>query len=107
MLIAEARVFRFSRARLRRLWAGQAKKQDACRRAHSEEIRCRLREGHIGEKHGWLRVSLGPTVSEEEFQTLLEGIDYVARHGKEYEDRYELSDETGEWTWNEGMKDEG
>ncbi|MBU0507749.1 aminotransferase class V-fold PLP-dependent enzyme [bacterium] len=68
---------------------------------HSEEIRCRLREGHIGEKPGWVRVSLGPTVSEEEFQTLLEGIDYVAHHGKEYEDRYELSDETGEWTWKE------
>ncbi len=66
---------------------------------HSEDIRCRLREGHIGEKPGWVRISLAPTVSEEEFQVLLEAVDYVARHGKEYEDRYALSDESGEWVW--------
>ena len=66
---------------------------------HSAEIRCRLNEGHIGEKPGWVRVSLSPTVSEEEFQVLLEAVDHVANHGKEYEDRYTLSDETGEWTW--------
>lgn len=66
---------------------------------HSAEIRCRLNEGHIGEKPGWVRVSLSPTVSEEEFQVLLEAVDHVANHGKEYEDRYVLSDDTGEWTW--------
>jgi len=66
---------------------------------HSAAIRKRLAEGHIGEKPGWVRISLGPSVSEEEFQVLLEAVDHVARHGKEYEDRYELCDETGEWTW--------
>lgn len=53
--------------------------------------------GIFGESPGWVRVSLSPTVSEEEFQTLLEAVDYVARHGHEYLDRYELCDETGEW----------
>lgn len=66
---------------------------------HSAAIQNRLAEGHIGDKPGWVRVSLGPTVSEEEFQTLLEAVDYVARHGHEYLDRYELSDETGEWAY--------
>jgi selenocysteine lyase/cysteine desulfurase len=66
---------------------------------HSAEIRKRLREGHIGEKPGWVRISLGPSVSEDEFQILLEAVDHIARHGKRYEEQYELSDETGEWTF--------
>jgi selenocysteine lyase/cysteine desulfurase len=66
---------------------------------HSAAIRRRLAEGHIGEKPGWVRISLGPSVTEEEFQTLLEAVDYVAKHGRDYLDQYELSDETGEWIW--------
>ena len=71
---------------------------------HSAAIRERLAEGHIGEKPGWVRVSLSPTVSEEEFQTLLEAVDHIAKHGKEYEDRYELHDDTGEWSWKGKME---
>jgi len=67
--------------------------------AHSAAIRRRLAEGHIGEKPGWVRISLGPTVTEEEFQTLLEAVDYVATRGRDYLAQYELSDETGEWIW--------
>ena len=66
---------------------------------YSEEIRCRLDEGHIGEKPGWVRISFAPTVTEEEFQALLEAVDYVARRGTEYGDKYCLNDETGEWVW--------
>jgi selenocysteine lyase/cysteine desulfurase len=64
---------------------------------HSAEIRHRLDEGHVGEKPGWVRISLAPTVTEEDFQNLLEAVDHVARHGEEYVDRYQLNDDTGEW----------
>ncbi len=64
---------------------------------HSAAIRHRLDEGHIGEKPGWVRLSLAPTVSEEEFQALLQGVDYVARKGRSHEAEYELRDATGEW----------
>ncbi len=67
---------------------------------YSAAIRHRLDEGHIGEKPGWVRISLSPTVSEEEFQVLLEAVDHIARHGKEYEDRYHLIDDTGEWVYS-------
>jgi selenocysteine lyase/cysteine desulfurase len=63
----------------------------------SKQIRHRLDEGHVGEKPGWVRISLAPTVSEEEFQALLEAVDHVARRGRGYLDDYELSDATGEW----------
>jgi selenocysteine lyase/cysteine desulfurase len=66
---------------------------------HSAAIRHRLDEGHIGEKPGWVRISLGPTVSEEEFQTLLAAVDHLVKDGKKYLDSYDLCDETGEWTW--------
>lgn len=64
---------------------------------HSREIRHRLDEGHIGEKPGWVRISFSPTVTEEEFQTLLEAMEHLRLHGKRYVDDYALSDETGEW----------
>jgi selenocysteine lyase/cysteine desulfurase len=64
---------------------------------YSEEIRSRLDEGHLGEKPGWVRISFAPTVTEEEFQVLLEAVDDVARHGTEYADKYSLNDESGEW----------
>jgi selenocysteine lyase/cysteine desulfurase len=65
---------------------------------HSAQIRRSLREGRIGEKPGWVRVSLSPTVSEEEFQTLLEAVDHISKEGRKYEDFYRLNDDTGEWT---------
>ncbi|HMA28910.1 MAG TPA: aminotransferase class V-fold PLP-dependent enzyme [Thermoanaerobaculia bacterium] len=65
--------------------------------ARSKAIRHRLDEGHLGDKPGWVRISLAPTVSEDEFQALLEGVDHVARRGRELADGYALDDETGEW----------
>jgi selenocysteine lyase/cysteine desulfurase len=63
----------------------------------SKAIRHRLDEGHFGEKPGWVRISLAPAVSEEEFQALLEAVDYVARRGREHADEYQLDDASGEW----------
>jgi selenocysteine lyase/cysteine desulfurase len=64
---------------------------------HSKEIRHRLDEGHIGEKPGWVRISFSPTVTEAEFQALLEGVEHLRLHGKRYVNDYALRDETGEW----------
>jgi len=63
----------------------------------SKAIRHRLDEGHLGEKPGWVRISLSPTVSEDEFQALLEGVDAIARRGSELAKDYVLHDDTGEW----------
>ena len=65
--------------------------------SHSAEIRDRLNLGHIGDKPGWVRISFSPTVSEDEFQALLEAVDYISKHGKQYESKYKLVDDTGEW----------
>lgn len=63
----------------------------------SLSIKRELERGHCGIKPGWVRVSLSPVTTEDEFQALLEGVAFVARRGREFVDRYELVDETGEW----------
>jgi hypothetical protein len=44
-----------------------------------------------------VRICFSPVTGEDEFQTLLEGVEFVARRGREYADRYALDDTTGEW----------
>lgn len=48
----------------------------------------------LEEKPGWVRLSLSPTVSENEFQNLLEAVDHISKHGKKYESQYKLVDDT-------------
>ena len=68
----------------------------------SQSIRRELEQGHIGIKPGWVRICLGPTTGESEFQALLEAVEFVSRRGHAYRDRYRLIDETGEWRRIEG-----
>jgi selenocysteine lyase/cysteine desulfurase len=63
----------------------------------SQAIREELKAGHCGVKPGWVRVSFSPVTGEEEFQALLEGVDWVSRQGARFADRYELIDATGEF----------
>jgi selenocysteine lyase/cysteine desulfurase len=60
-------------------------------------IKHQLEEGHIGVKPGWVRICFSPVTGEDEFQTLLEGVDFVARRARDFYDRYALDDHTGEW----------
>lgn len=63
----------------------------------SLSIKHQLEEGHIGVKPGWVRICFSPVTGEKEFQTLLEGVDFVAKRGRDFYDRYTLDDHTGEW----------
>jgi selenocysteine lyase/cysteine desulfurase len=53
--------------------------------------------GHCGVKPGWVRVGFSPVTREDEFQALLEGVEFVSRRGRDHLDRYELVDASGEW----------
>lgn len=65
--------------------------------AHSEEIRAKLDAGETWAKPGWVRVSLGPTTSEEDFQVLLGAIPDIAHHWREYAEGYEMDPHSAEW----------
>jgi len=63
----------------------------------SRAIRQQLEQGHGAVKPGWVRVCFSPVTGEDEFQTLLEAVEWVAREGPAWADRYALDDATGEW----------
>lgn len=63
----------------------------------SQGIKRQLEMGRGGVKPGWVRVGFSPVTTEADFQVLLEGVEFVTSRGHEYLDRYQLSDETGEW----------
>ena len=60
-------------------------------------LKRQIEQGHCGVKPGWVRVAFAPVTCEREFQTLLEGVEFVTRRGRDHLDRYELLDESGEW----------
>ena len=60
-------------------------------------LKRQIEQGHCGVKPGWVRASFSPVTCEQEFQALLEGVEFVTRQGRKYLDRYELVDESGEW----------
>ncbi len=68
---------------------------------HSEEIRARLDAGETSAKPGWVRVSLGPTTSEEDFQVLLRAIPDIAHNWRAYAAGYSMDPCTAEWRHRE------
>ncbi len=65
---------------------------------HSDFIRHNILDhGRTAGKPGWVRISLGATVRESEFQALLEAVDFVASEGKHLEREYEYHEESNSW----------
>jgi len=58
-----------------------------------------LEKGRNAGKPGWVRISIGATVSEEEFVTLLDAVDFISREGKKYESKYEYIEANNSWKW--------
>jgi selenocysteine lyase/cysteine desulfurase len=52
-------------------------------RRKSEKLKQKILSGHSGEKPGWVRISIHPTTTEAEVETVLETLDYISRKGKE------------------------
>jgi selenocysteine lyase/cysteine desulfurase len=68
-------------------------------RTVSTQIQEQLRQGKIGVKPGWIRFSFSPITSEEDFQALLEAVDFVSRNWRKFESKYRLCMETGEFAY--------
>jgi selenocysteine lyase/cysteine desulfurase len=63
----------------------------------SQSIRDALDGGDVVAKPGFVRVSFGPAVCSEDFDTLVDAIPHVAEHWREYVHDYELDPVTAEW----------
>lgn len=54
----------------------------------SNEILQRIKNGDLFARPGWIRLSLHPTLTEEELDAILDGIEFVAANFKSLEDQY-------------------
>jgi len=55
---------------------------------HSKEITDKISHGDLSEKPGWIRLSLHPTMTDNELSTILDAIEQVATHAGEWESDY-------------------
>lgn len=65
--------------------------------AQSKAIRSQLDEGKIGIKPGWVRMSFGPGVSEEDLEILLEAVPHIAANWRTYAEDYVMNPATADW----------
>ncbi len=54
----------------------------------SDSIIDRLHKGELFMRPGWIRLSIHPTHSDEEIETILKGIEYVAKHHVSLAEKY-------------------
>ncbi len=50
---------------------------------HSAYLKKRILNGHPEDKPGWTRISIHPTTSDKEIDTVLEALEYIRKHGKD------------------------
>ena len=65
--------------------------------ATSQRIRDALDEGQAHIKPGWVRLSFGPAVSEEDLQVLIAAVPDIAENWRRYAVDYVLDPDTAEW----------
>ncbi len=64
---------------------------------HSKKITELINHGDLSQKPGWIRVSLHPTMSDQEFEALMDGLDYVANNFRQFSDDYLYNKHTNEF----------
>lgn len=55
---------------------------------HSNSITCKIDQGDLSEKPGWIRMSIHPTMSNEDLHFILDGIHDLAMNFKEWSKEY-------------------
>ncbi len=71
-------------------------------RARSHSIACSIDSGDLSDKPGWVRLSLHPTMSDDEADYILRAIDEVARKGSDWADDYRFDRRRGEYVRIDG-----
>lgn len=71
----------------------------------SHQITQLINTGDLSKKPGWIRASLHPTMTDDELEQLLHGIEIVAREHKELINHYEYNKHTNEFYHHSEPKD--
>lgn len=71
-------------------------------RARSREIACRIDSGDLSDKPGWVRLSLHPTMTDEELDYCVAAVAEIAREGSRWASDYEFDRHSGEFRRKDG-----
>ncbi|MFA7290228.1 MAG: aminotransferase class V-fold PLP-dependent enzyme [Melioribacteraceae bacterium] len=71
----------------------------------SQRITDKINQGDLSEKPGWVRLSLHPTMTDDELKFILNGIEETIQNAAEWEKEYDYSKTTNEFT-NKNVKSE-
>ncbi len=63
----------------------------------SKRITEKINQGDLSEKPGWVRLSLHPTMTDDELLYITSAIKEIAKHGKEWSNDYDYSPRTNEF----------
>ncbi|MFN3341417.1 MAG: aminotransferase class V-fold PLP-dependent enzyme [Flavobacteriales bacterium] len=64
----------------------------------SKNITDKINQGILTEKPGWVRMSIHPTMSDQEAKELVEAVTSLAAHFRDWEKEYDYSSKTNEFT---------
>lgn len=68
----------------------------------SHRITCSIDAGDLSEKPGWVRLSLHPTMTDQELEYILSAVDQVARNGAAWVQDYRFDRTRGEFYRSDG-----
>lgn len=71
-------------------------------REHSKSITDQINEGYLANKPGWVRLSLHPTMTDAELDTILSALEELATHVHEWAADYDYDPHTNEYTCKRG-----
>ncbi|KAJ4715288.1 Cysteine desulfurase [Melia azedarach] len=74
-------------------------------KTQSHKIRSAVQKGYKGVKPGWTRVSFPYYMSDEEFEFILEALEFIAAYGQRFLPLYHFNLKTGNWCYKQAIKD--
>jgi len=71
----------------------------------SKEISDKITSGDLSEKPGWVRLSLHPTMTDAELDTVIFGIDQIVKHHSEWSQEYKYNSKSNEFKHIDEVED--
>ena len=71
----------------------------------SNEITCSIDEGNLSTKPGWIRMSIHPTMTNDEIHFIMNAIEDIAINYKEFQKEYVYNEKSNEFTHEKEKKD--
>ncbi|MBN1198708.1 MAG: aminotransferase class V-fold PLP-dependent enzyme, partial [Bacteroidales bacterium] len=72
----------------------------------SKEITEKINHGDLSEKPGWVRMSLHPIMTDEDFYLIMDALRQIAKHHKKWGAQYHYNRHTNEFRHQNAPKDE-